>query len=44
MSACGDEVGDGASRITTGNQTFADENGVGPGAGVGEQVRGTPDA
>ena len=43
MRACGDQIGDGAAGITTGDQTLADENGVGARAGVGQQVGGTAD-
>ncbi len=40
MRACGDQIGNGAAGITTGDQPLADEHRVGACAGVGEQIGG----
>ncbi len=41
MRACGDQIGDGAAGITTGDQTLADEHRVGARTGVRQQIGGT---
>ena len=42
MRACGDQIGNGAAGIATGDQPLADEHGVGARAGIGEQIGGAP--
>lgn len=44
MHACGDQIGNGASGIATGDQPLADEHRIGTRARVGEQVRGAANA
>jgi hypothetical protein len=36
MRTCGDQIGNGATRITTGDQSLADEHGIGACPGVCE--------
>src|SRR5690606_24962115 len=38
VGAGGDQVGDGGARVAPDDQALTDEDRVGPGAGVGEQV------
>ena len=40
MRACGDQIGNGAAGIATGDQPLADEHRIGARAGVGEQIGG----
>ena len=38
MLTGGDQVGDSSTRITAGDQPFADQDGIGTGTGVGQQI------
>ena len=40
MRACGDQIGYGAARITTGDQALADEHRIGTRPGIRKQIGG----
>jgi hypothetical protein len=40
MRACGDQIGNGATRIATGDQTLTDEHGVGARTRIGKEIVG----
>jgi hypothetical protein len=38
MRTCGDQIGNGAAGITTGDQSLTDEHGIGARSGICEQI------